>query len=59
MPDLTQILTVYLVTINVATFLVYGLDKWKDKQSMWRVREAALLLMSKKKYFLINLYSLY
>ena len=31
MPDLTKILTVYLVTINVATFFVYGLDKWKAK----------------------------
>ena len=46
MPDLTKILTIYLVTINVATFLVYGLDKWKATQSMWRVREAALLLLA-------------
>ncbi|MBQ6955881.1 MAG: DUF1294 domain-containing protein [Bacteroidales bacterium] len=46
MPELTQILTIYLVTINVATFFVYGLDKWKAKQSRWRVREAALLLLA-------------
>ena len=46
MPDLTKILIIYLVTINVATFLVYGLDKWKAKQSKWRVREAALLLLA-------------
>ena len=46
MPDLTKILTVYLVTINVATFFVYGLDKWKAKQSKWRITEAALLLLA-------------
>ena len=46
MPELTQILTIYLVTINVATFFVYGLDKWKAKQSRWCVREAALLLLA-------------
>jgi uncharacterized membrane protein YsdA (DUF1294 family) len=43
MPDLNNILIIYLVTINVATFFVYGLDKWKAKQSRWRVKEAALL----------------
>lgn len=46
MPDLTKILTVYLVTINVATFLVYGIDKWKAKKSKWRITEAALLLLA-------------
>ena len=46
MPDLTKILTVYLVTINVATFFVYGLDKWKAKQSKWRITQAALLLLA-------------
>ena len=40
---MNNILIIYLVTINVATFLVYGLDKWKAKQSRWRVKEAALL----------------
>ena len=43
MPDWNNILIIYLVTINVATFFVYGLDKWKAKQSRWRVKEAALL----------------
>jgi uncharacterized membrane protein YsdA (DUF1294 family) len=27
----------------VATFLTYGIDKWKAKKSLWRIREASLL----------------
>jgi uncharacterized membrane protein YsdA (DUF1294 family) len=33
----------YLVVINVVTFLMFGIDKWKAKRSKWRIREAALL----------------
>ena len=36
----------YLVVINVVTFFTYGLDKWKDKRSRWRIREAALLTLA-------------
>ena len=43
---MTKIVTIYLVTINVATFFVYGLDKWKAKQSRWCVRETALLMLA-------------
>ena len=43
---MTKILIVYFAVINVATFFVYGIDKWKAKQSMWRVRESALLLLA-------------
>ena len=39
-------LFIYLVIINVATFFVYGIDKWKAKRSKWRVTEAALLLLA-------------
>ena len=39
-------LFIYLVTINIATFFVYGIDKWKAKRSKWRVTEAALLLLA-------------
>ena len=46
MPNLTNILIIYLIAINVVTFFVYGIDKLKAKRSMWRVREAALLLLA-------------
>lgn len=36
-------LSIYLVIINVITFVVYGLDKWKAKQAKWRIRESTLL----------------
>lgn len=38
-----QLIFIYLVTINVATFFTYGIDKWKAKKSLWRIRETALL----------------
>ena len=36
-------LTIYLVIINMITYVVYGIDKWKAKQSKWRIRESTLL----------------
>ena len=41
--NLPHIVLVYLVTINVVTFFIYGIDKWKAKKSRWRIRETALL----------------
>ena len=34
---------IYLVIINVITFVVYGLDKRKAKEAEWRTRESTLL----------------
>ena len=36
----------YLIIINIVTFLVYGIDKWKARKAMWRVREASLLMLA-------------
>ena len=36
-------LVYYLITINVLTFIVYGVDKWKAHRGRWRVPEATLL----------------
>ena len=38
-----DIALIYLAVINVVTFFMYGIDKWKAKKSKWRIREAALL----------------
>lgn len=43
---LIKITLVYLLVINVVTFLVYGIDKWKAKKSRWRIPEATLLLLA-------------
>ena len=36
----------YLLAINIATFLLYGIDKYKAKKSKWRIPEATLLTMA-------------
>ena len=41
--NLPHIVFIYLVSINVVTFFMYGIDKWKAKKSKWRIREVALL----------------
>ena len=38
-----HIALLYLAVINVVTFFMYGIDKWKAKKSKWRIRETALL----------------
>ena len=42
----TNIAIIYLVTINVLTFFLYGIDKWKAKCSKWRISEATLIWMA-------------
>jgi len=36
-------LLIGLALINVLTFIIYGIDKYKAKRSKWRVSEATLL----------------
>ena len=36
----------YILTINIATLLLYGIDKYKAKKGRWRISEATLLLMA-------------
>ena len=43
MKDLQIMFVIYLVAINIVTFFVYGIDKWKAKRSKWRTPEATLL----------------
>ena len=33
----------YLLAVNVLTFVVFGVDKWKARRGRWRVPEATLL----------------
>ena len=43
---LANALLYYLIVINIVTFLVYGIDKWKAKQGSWRISEATLLILA-------------
>ena len=36
----------YLLAINIASFFLYGIDKYKAKKGRWRISEATLLLMA-------------
>ena len=43
---INKIIVVYLLAINVVTFVVYGIDKRKAVHSKWRIPEATLLLLA-------------
>lgn len=36
----------YLALINIFTWIVYGIDKWKARNNRWRVSERTLLLLT-------------
>ena len=38
-----MMLIYYLLAVNVLTFIVYGVDKWKAQRVRWRVPEATLM----------------
>jgi uncharacterized membrane protein YsdA (DUF1294 family) len=44
--EMTETLLYYIIGVNVLTFLVYGIDKWKAKKGKWRISEATLLLLA-------------
>ena len=37
------ILIIYFVGINLVTFLLYGVDKWKARKGRWRIPAILLL----------------
>ena len=36
----------YLLAVNIVTFFLYGIDKYKAKKGKWRISEATLLTMA-------------
>ena len=40
------LLWIYLLLVNTAAFLVFGLDKWKAKRERWRVPEKTFFLVA-------------
>jgi len=38
-----QLINIYLAAINMVTFFIFGIDKWKAKRSKWRIPETTLL----------------
>jgi len=48
-----KIVLIYLIVINVATFLTHGIDTWKAKKAKWRIREVLLFMV----YWPLSLYN--
>ena len=36
----------YLIVVNLLTWIIYGIDKWKAKRRAWRIPERTLLLFA-------------
>ena len=43
---MTKIILCYLLAVNITTFLLYGIDKYKAKKNRWRISEATLLTVA-------------
>ncbi len=41
-----SVFAIYLIGINVLTFLIYGMDKWKAKRGKWRIPEDTLIWLA-------------
>lgn len=43
---MTQAITLYLALINLLSFILFGIDKWKAKRARWRIPESTLLTIA-------------
>lgn len=43
---MTQVFWIGILILNVVTFFVYGIDKFKAKKSLWRIPESTLLILA-------------
>ena len=43
---MNKALIYYLISINILTFIVYGIDKRKAEKGSWRISEATLLMLA-------------
>ena len=41
-----KLILTYLVIINIAAFIAFGIDKWRAQNNAWRIPEATLFLLS-------------
>lgn len=44
--DMLLLAAYFLLTVNLVTFVVYGIDKWKARNEQWRTPESTLLLLA-------------
>lgn len=36
----------YLLIVNIISFIIYGIDKWKSQHNRWRIPEWFLILLA-------------
>ncbi len=41
-----RMLVIYLIGINLLTFAIFGIDKWKARKRKWRIPEDTLIWLS-------------
>ena len=41
-----SVFAIYRIGINILTFLIYGVDKWKAKRDKWRIPEDTLIWLA-------------
>lgn len=41
-----SVFAIYLIGINILTFLIFGADKWKAKRDKWRIPEDTLIWLA-------------
>jgi uncharacterized membrane protein YsdA (DUF1294 family) len=44
--EMIKIILILYLALNLITFFVYGIDKWKAKKGKWRISEATLLILA-------------
>ena len=44
--NLTTILIIYLIIINMAAFFIFGIDKRRAIKNRWRIAESTLFLLA-------------
>jgi uncharacterized membrane protein YsdA (DUF1294 family) len=44
--EMIKIILILFLALNLITFFVYGIDKWKAKKGKWRISEATLLILA-------------
>ena len=47
MPKLFILIAFYLLIVNLISFALYGIDKWKAKKQKFRIPEKTLLWMAR------------
>lgn len=43
---MTRFIFIYLLIVNVMTFILYGIDKYKAKHHYWRISERTLFTLT-------------